>query len=320
MRLGARLNAIPPAMRRRVPIRGSRAGGRTPRCTGRDARRARGQFPIAAFADVDPTRQMALPTSSATSKLPARSIATPTGRPNASPIRVEAGEDIHRLSGRAPGGERHEDDLIAAARLAIPRPVLPDECPVPVSLRQRCPLGEREPQRGRVAAERIVGDDRLGHQVRSLRLDPGVHVLSVIAERPSVEATVLHRGQVVGHEIAAEFVPLVHHRPQHAGFRLPGHSVGIAQARGKHPGLPGGRIDFQNGRAAILLVQSVLGRVAVGPDGRIEMRPVRAGDDVLGPVMVDGTGRKVRDLYAWRVISVSPSTYGKRKIASVLAT
>ena len=36
------------------------------------------------------------------------------------PIRVEAGEDIDRLSGRAPGGERHEDDLIAAARLAIP--------------------------------------------------------------------------------------------------------------------------------------------------------------------------------------------------------
>ena len=76
---------------------------------------------MAAFAGVDPTRQMTLPTSSATSKLPARSIATPTGRPNASrsalmkPVRTS-----NRLSGRAPGGERHEDDLIAAARLAIP--------------------------------------------------------------------------------------------------------------------------------------------------------------------------------------------------------
>src|SRR6476620_6857278 len=42
------------------------------------------QFPIAAFAGAAPTRQTALPTSSATSKLPLRSIATPTGRPNAS--------------------------------------------------------------------------------------------------------------------------------------------------------------------------------------------------------------------------------------------
>jgi hypothetical protein len=72
---------------------------------------------MAAFAGEDPTRQMTLPTSSATSKLPARSIATPTGRPNASrsalkPVRTSTGCPAGR-----PGAK---GTLIAAARLAIP--------------------------------------------------------------------------------------------------------------------------------------------------------------------------------------------------------
>ena len=75
---------------------------------------------MAAFAGVDPTRQMTLPTSSATSKLPGPVDRDADRTAECLPIRVEAGEDINRLSGRVPSGERHEDDLIAAARLAIP--------------------------------------------------------------------------------------------------------------------------------------------------------------------------------------------------------
>ena len=47
------------------------------------------------------TRQTALPTSSATSSAPRLSIATPTGRPRASPVGVEeAGQHVDRLAGR----------------------------------------------------------------------------------------------------------------------------------------------------------------------------------------------------------------------------
>jgi hypothetical protein len=64
-----------------------------------------------------------------------------------------------------------------------------------------------------VVTEGVIGDDRLGHEVWPLGHYPIIHMLAIIAERPAVEGAVLHRCQIVRHEIAAEFVALIHHGP-----------------------------------------------------------------------------------------------------------
>ncbi len=63
---------------------------------------------------------------------------------------------------------------------------------------------------------------------------------------------------------------------------------------------PVATINLEDGGAAFLDLHAVLGDVAVGADGRIELLAVGAGDDVLGPVMVELAGRQVRDLDARR--------------------
>ena len=118
------------------------------------------------------TRQMRLPTSSATSNPPRPSTATPTGRPSALPLLVEeAGQDLFGLvAAGPPAGERDEDHAVAGRRLAIPRAVLADERAAAIALRQQVAAIEHEPERCRVRAERVVGHDRLLDQVGPRRL------------------------------------------------------------------------------------------------------------------------------------------------------
>jgi hypothetical protein len=73
---------------------------------------------------------------------------------------------------------------------------------------------ERQPERRDVVAERVVGHDRILDHVLRRRLNPLVDVLAEVAVGPAVETAVLHRGQVIRHEIAAELVALVDHGPQ----------------------------------------------------------------------------------------------------------
>ncbi len=62
------------------------------------------------------TRQTLLPTSSATSSAPWRSIATPTGRPARLAVVAEKpGQHVDRIARRPAVLERHEDHLVAAA-------------------------------------------------------------------------------------------------------------------------------------------------------------------------------------------------------------
>ena len=76
------------------------------------------------------TRQMRLPTSSATSSAPRPSTATPTGRPSAlpsssrKPVRISSG-----FAARAAAGERHEDHAVAAGGLRFHEPCWPTNAP-----------------------------------------------------------------------------------------------------------------------------------------------------------------------------------------------
>ena len=173
-------------------------------------------------------------------------------------------------------------------------------------------------------AQCIVGHDGLGHQVGALGLDARVDVAAVPAVRPAIEAALLHRGQVVGHQVAAEFVAFVDDRPERAAHRLPGHAVGVAQARREQSHRTAGAVDFPDGRAAFLGRHAVLGHIAVGAHGGVELAAVEAGDQRLGPVVVQRTARQVGQLAATGgnaqialVVGVLPNRIGVRHVQEV---
>ncbi len=59
-------------------------------------------------------------------------------------------------------------------------------------------------------------------------------------------------------------------------------------------------IDFPDCRASLFLVDPVLGYVAIGADRNVELGAVRAGDEILGPVMVEGPSGEIDDFDARR--------------------
>jgi hypothetical protein len=120
-------------------------------------------------------------------------------------------------------------------------------------------------------------------------------VLAEIAVGPAVEAALLHRREVVGHEIAAELVALVHDRPQRAALRLPAEPVRVAQAGCVQAARALGRIHHEDRGPVDLLLHPVLRDVAVRPNRDVQVRPVAAGDDVLGPVVVERTTGQIDD-------------------------
>ncbi|MNZ52890.1 hypothetical protein D3C78_707540 [compost metagenome] len=127
--------------------------------------------------------------------------------------------------------------------------------------------------------------------------DPCIDVLAVIAERPAIEAPVLDRGDVVRHQVVAEFVPFIDGSPEFSAVRLPAHAVGVAQARGENPLVAGGAINFPDRRATCFLLQAIFRDVAVRADGHVQLAAVLAGDDVFGPVMVQCATGQVDHLH-----------------------
>ncbi len=65
--------------------------------------------------------------------------------------------------------------------------------------------------------------------------------------------------------------------------------------------LPGTHVELPDRGAARFRVDAVLGHVAVRADRHVKLAAVGARDDVLRPVMVDRTCRKIGDLRAGRV-------------------
>jgi hypothetical protein len=83
----------------------------------------------------------------------------------------------------------------------------------PVSLRKRFAVVEGESERRRMRADRIVGNDRLRDEVRTLTLVAWVLVLAEVGIGPAVECAVLHARDVIGDEVVAEPVALVDRGP-----------------------------------------------------------------------------------------------------------
>ena len=145
-------------------------------------------------------------------------------------------------------------------------------------------------------AERVVGNERLGDEIGALRADAFVDVLAEVAVRPTVEAAVLDRGQVIGNEVAAEFVAFIGDGPQEPTLRRPSHAVGVAQAGRENAVVAGLWVDFPDRGAAFLGGHAVLADIAVRADGGVEQLAVGTGDDIFGPVVVDRPGRQIDEL------------------------
>src|SRR6476646_9694924 len=114
----------------------------------------------------------------------------------------ESRDDILGLAVWTPAAERYKDDLVAVELVAVPAAMLADEGTAAIFLGKAVRRVEGEPKRGDMGAQRVIGNDRLLDQIWTLRLDARVEMLAPIAVRPAVEAAVLHRGHVIGHEVA----------------------------------------------------------------------------------------------------------------------
>src|SRR5690606_30826443 len=119
--------------------------------------------------------------------------------------------------------------LVADGLGAVPAAVHAHEGTVG-ELRAHHRTGEVHAQRGDVRAQAVVGRDRRGDLLRVLRAHAVVDVLAPVGPGPAVEAAVAHRGQVIGHQVRADLVTLVDHRPQLSAGRLDGERGGVAQA------------------------------------------------------------------------------------------
>src|SRR5947207_1197210 len=73
----------------------------------------------------------------------------------------EAGKHFHRRARWAAVSERNENHVVAAQRPPVPRAVLPDESAT---------AREYHAEGRDMVAERVIGLDRLRHQIRALRL------------------------------------------------------------------------------------------------------------------------------------------------------
>ena len=148
-------------------------------------------------------------------------------------------------------------------------------------------IGEVHAQRGHVGAERVVRFDGAFHFLRLRRFDAGVHVVAPVAVGPAVEGAFLHRGQVIRHQVGAQFVPFVDHRPELVRIRVDGEGSGVAQAGGVGLVPAGLRVDLPDHGAVFLHVHAPFADVAVGADAHVEEFTVGAGGHRLGPVVVD---------------------------------
>ena len=102
-----------------------------------------------------------------------------------------------------------------------------------VFLRELVAVVERHVDRRHVRLQEHVGDDRLLLQLGALALVARVLVRAEVVPGPAVETALLDMRDVVGHEVVAQGVALVHRRPELAGLRMGGQPDGVADAVGE---------------------------------------------------------------------------------------
>src|SRR6185437_8552621 len=91
---------------------------------------------------------------------------------------------------------------------------------------------------------------------------PIVHRLSPIAVRPTIEAAVTDRSQVIRRCLVAETVAFVDDGPKRAGPGLPCETDSVAQATGKDAAVAARKIKLIDRRTALFDLHAALGDIA----------------------------------------------------------
>src|SRR5450759_2180497 len=145
-----------------------------------------------------------------------------------------AGEDFAQGAGRLPILEGDEGDGLADAHGAVPGAVEGEEGAALVFLGELLTGVEDEIQHGDVRAKLDVALNRFGHQVRAHAFVAGVFVGAGIGERPTVKGALPDVGKVVGDQVVAQLVALLHSRPEGVGAGVIAHPDRVAGAIGKN--------------------------------------------------------------------------------------
>src|SRR3546814_526503 len=113
---------------------------------------------------------------------------------------------------RRPPRSTRTDTLFPYTTLFRSAAVLADEYTLDETCAHRW-RRKRKAECGDMRAKRIIGRYRGGNLRRVLRADARVDVPSPIAVGPTIKAALANRGEIIGHQIGAKLVALVHHRP-----------------------------------------------------------------------------------------------------------
>ncbi len=145
-----------------------------------------------------------------------------------------------------------------------------------------------------MARQRIVGRDRLFHEIGAFRTDAWIDVLAVITPGPAVKAALLHGCHIIGNQVRAELVTFVHHGPKSARLGMEVEPIGIANTRGKNFCCTRLAIDLPDCGTSLLRLDPPLTRIGVGSDRGVEKASVGAESEILRPMVVDRPARERR--------------------------
>src|SRR5215471_3160603 len=93
---------------------------------------------------------------------------------------------------------------------------------------------ESESKHTGVSRQEDVWDEGLGSQFRLLALAPRILMIADVEVGPAVEAALLHVRKVLGDQIVAELVALLHPNPKSIGAGIPLQVRRIPRARGEN--------------------------------------------------------------------------------------
>src|SRR5690606_33694312 len=111
-------------------------------------------------------------------------------------VRQKAGDDINSRSRRPALLKWYVDHLVAIEFLTVPAAAIADEGAAAKCFGHCGIVGEGKAKRRDMAGERVVGRNRLFHQVRPFRANTRVDMLAIIAPRPAVEPVLSYRSHV----------------------------------------------------------------------------------------------------------------------------
>jgi hypothetical protein len=189
----------------------------------------------------------------------------------------EAGREILVIAFGLAVLERHAHDFVAGRYGAVPRALQRDKQAALVFGRELVALVEDEIEQRGMRGEQEIGGDRRFDLVGREVGETGLRVLADIGVGPAVEPALLHADQIIGGQVVAEPVALLHQGPEISCVGVKGECRRVARARrdGRLIGAVG--IEALDRRLGLGLDPEI----ARGADANIKRAALRVGSRTL---------------------------------------